>query len=71
MMANEVVVVIVRITVTAYEWTIVALEFTVHRAFMLFLCSLLSSQPAILLVNGKTAIEALPNATQLGYRSKN
>ena len=71
MVANEVVVVIVRITVAAYEWTIVALEFTVQCAFMLFLRSLLFSQPAVLFVNGKTAIEALPDAAQLGYWSKN
>ena len=62
MMANEVVVVVVRITVTAYEWTIVALEFAMNCAFMLLWASLLVSKPAVLLVYGKTSIEAFPNA---------
>lgn len=70
MMPDEIVMVVVGVAAAADEGAIIALEFTMCGAFMLLQYYLLAPKPTVLLIDVKTAIEALPNAAELSYRPK-
>ncbi len=70
MMPDEIVMVVVGVAAGADEGAIIALEFAMCGAFMFLQYYLLASKPTVLLIDVKTAIEALPNAAELSYRPK-